>query len=378
MNDLLGSIVRPTMLLDAQRVRSNIQHMAAKAQRNGVRFRPHFKTHQSAEIGAWFRAAGVTAITASSLDMATYFADHGWHDITVAFPVNVREIDKINALAQRVRLHLLVENLAAVHFLATHLVAPVAAWMEVDAGYGRSGIPWHDQAAVIELAKAIVECDRLSLQGLLTHDGTTYRAAGIREIRDAYDLTVSRLEQARGWLMEQGYSDLELSIGDTPACSVLDDFSSIDEMRPGNFVFYDLMQLRIGSCTFQEVGMVVACPVVSIHPDRCEIVLYGGAVHLSKDHLQRADGSPDFGAVVRLDGAGWSAPVEGAWVSSLSQEHGLVRTTPEAFASLSTMVGVGGLLGIVPVHSCLTADLMKHYLTLDGQRIDMAQIPAAL
>ena len=89
-------IETPTALLNTSVVKRNIAAMAQKAQQNGVRFRPHFKTHQSATIGEWFRAEGVTAITASSVSMARYFADHGWHDITVAFPVNWREIDAIN------------------------------------------------------------------------------------------------------------------------------------------------------------------------------------------------------------------------------------------------------------------------------------------
>ena len=58
-------IVKPTMLLDERRVRANIARMAQRARDNGVRFRPHFKTHQSAQIGAWFREEGVTAITVS-------------------------------------------------------------------------------------------------------------------------------------------------------------------------------------------------------------------------------------------------------------------------------------------------------------------------
>ena len=33
-------------------------------------FRPHFKTHQSAEIGSWFRDFGVTRITVSSRESA--------------------------------------------------------------------------------------------------------------------------------------------------------------------------------------------------------------------------------------------------------------------------------------------------------------------
>ncbi len=205
MTAIYEAITTPTLLLDSARAQQNIARMAAKARRHRLRFRPHFKTHQSAGVGAWFRASGVTAITVSSVTMAHYFAAHGWDDITVAFPVNLREIARINDLAPRVRLHLLVENPAAVDFLARHLTAPVSVWIEVDAGYRRSGAPWQEGAALAALAKQIAACDRLALQGLLTHDGGTYAARSHAEIADAYMTTVNRLNHARSGLLESGF-----------------------------------------------------------------------------------------------------------------------------------------------------------------------------
>ena len=89
---LLDELERPTLLVNPVIAQQNIAFMAEKARRQGIRFRPHFKTHQSAAVGEWFRQVGVTAITVSSVDMALYFADHGWDDITIAFPVNIRQM----------------------------------------------------------------------------------------------------------------------------------------------------------------------------------------------------------------------------------------------------------------------------------------------
>jgi len=63
------------------------------------------------------------------------------------------------------------------------------------------------------------------------------------------------------------------------------------------------------------------------------------------------------------------------WVRSLSQEHGVVHAEKAAFAALTERIRVGDLLGVIPVHSCLTADLLKMYRTLDGERLTMAPIP---
>ena len=78
--------------------------MAEKARQSKVTFRPHFKTHQSIEIGSWFRDEGVQKITVSSVDMAEYFASDGWNDITIAFPLNIRQLPQIQELAGRINL----------------------------------------------------------------------------------------------------------------------------------------------------------------------------------------------------------------------------------------------------------------------------------
>jgi D-serine deaminase-like pyridoxal phosphate-dependent protein len=53
------NINKPTLVIDKAICMSNIQYMVEKAQKHHLKFRPHFKTHQSATIGNWFRDAGV-------------------------------------------------------------------------------------------------------------------------------------------------------------------------------------------------------------------------------------------------------------------------------------------------------------------------------
>jgi len=72
------SIKTPTFLINEAVAKKNIQVMVHKAKLNQIRFRPHFKTHQSAKIGNWYLDAGVRCIQASSVTMANYFAGAGW------------------------------------------------------------------------------------------------------------------------------------------------------------------------------------------------------------------------------------------------------------------------------------------------------------
>jgi len=365
---MLSDITRPTALLNEETARRNIARMAEKARRSGVRFRPHFKTHQSAAIGEWFRAEGVRAITVSSVSMARYFAAHGWRDILIAFPVNWREIDAINALAETISLHLLVESVETARFLSERLTAPVMVWLKVDTGYGRTGLRWDNLERLEAVAGAVESGRQMTLLGVLTHAGHSYQARSVAGLRSIFAATVGRIRVSRGALEQAGFGGLQTSVGDTPCCSVAEGLAGVDEVRPGNFVFYDMMQVQIGACQAEDVAVAVACPVVAVHPDDHKIVIYGGAVHLSKERLTLDDGTISYGAVALPDEQeGWGAPLPGCYVAGLSQEHGIIRASNKLLAEAR----IGDLLMVLPVHSCLTVDMLKEYRTLAGERIAM-------
>lgn len=367
---IFDQIQKPTFLLDEEVSKNNLHRISQRVKAAGVRFRPHFKTHQSAQIGEWFRAEGVTAIAVSSLDMAMFFAEHGWQDITLAFPVNLRQIDTINHLAARIHFGVLVESSESVNFLKEHLSAPVDIWIKVDTGYGRTGIAWDHLADFRDLASLIASSQNMKLAGFLTHGGQSYRAPSRDEVCRVYQESVNRINQVRDNLAAMGFGALQVSVGDTPAASLCNP-GRVDEMRPGNFIFYDAQQVQIGSCQYEDIAVAVACPVVARHPERNEIILNGGAIHLSADFLVEDDHRV-YGRVALPDGKKWGKPLAGAYVRSISQEHGVVRLE----ANDLQRVQVGELLCILPAHSCLTAQIMQEYLTLDGKRIQTMNRPA--
>jgi len=362
------------LLLNKARAIRNIETMINKATRNQVRFRPHFKTHQSAAIGAWFQERGVAAITVSSVDMARYFATHGWQDLTIAFPVNVREIDKINALAETITLNLLVEAEESVRFLGSRLMYPVKLWIKIDTGYHRTGLSWDHGEKIADLAGTIAEEKRLTFQGLLTHSGHSYKARSQQQVREIYADTVAKMQAARDGLRQAGFAHTEISIGDTPSCSIVEDFSGVDEIRPGNFVFYDATQLAIGSCSEEQSAVAVACPVGAKHQERQELIIYGGAVHLSKDVLVQSfefwGEKPMYGAIALPEDGGWGPILPNAYVAGISQEHGVVKVPQEIFEQ----VKVGDLAMVIPVHSCLTAHLLRKYMTHESEVLELADL----
>jgi len=109
----------------------------------------------------------------------------------------------------------------------------------------------------------------------------------------------------------------------------------------------------------------MACPVVNKNDSRREVVVHGGAIHFSKDYLEE-EGIRKYGKLVHLNEGGWSPSLEGCYLKSLSQEHGVVILSEEIYSQIQ----VGDLLGFLPPHSCLTADLMGGYLSTEGQHLN--------
>jgi len=345
---------RPTLLISRTKVERNIGRMLKKTKQSNTIFRPHFKTHQSVEVGELFRKRGINKITVSSVSMAELFAGHSWDDITIAFPVNLREIDKINKLSEKISLNLLTDSAYSTNQLDQSLKTKTGLFIEIDNGYHRSGL-LPEQIEEIDAIVSICEkSEFLEFKGFLTHAGNTYSAKGKAEIMTIMEDAKAKLIKLKQKYLKR-FPEIIISYGDTPSCSLADSFNVFDEVRPGNFVYYDVMQYHIGSCSHHDIAVAVACPVVSVYPHRNELVIYGGAVHLSKEYIAVDNNFKFYGYVVELTKNGWTEPIQGAYVSSLSQEHGIVKM-PEEFI---TRFKPGDILGILPIHSCLTADLMK-------------------
>lgn len=359
----LHHIYTPTLLVDETKTRNNIARMQAKAKNNAAVLRPHFKTHQSGVIGKWFRDYGIDRITVSSVGMAAYFAQHGWVDISIAFPVNLRELREINQLlSYGIRLNLLVESEEVVAVLANELAYTTGIFIKIDSGAGRSGIPLTQPDHILSLAQSIKHASRLELKGLLTHAGQSYRSMS----KDAlHALPVDTFQQMQALRTAIGKPELVLSWGDTPSCSILNELAGFDEWRAGNFVFYDLMQYHLGACSLSDIAVAMACPVVAVHPERDQLVIYGGSIHFSAEFIAADNDFRLYGYVVSLAEGAWLEPIAGAWLRSLSQEHGIVQL-PKGMAA---NYRVGELIGILPVHSCLTVNAMGAMRSLSGEEI---------
>ena len=78
-------------------------------------------------------------------------------------------------------------------------------------------------------------------------------------------------------------------------------------------------------------------------------------------------GGSIFGKLLNYRPPGWSPRPGSTYLTAISQEHGTVKMEPEQWENIR----LGELLAFHPVHSCLTANLMGKYTTLEGSLVSM-------
>jgi D-serine deaminase-like pyridoxal phosphate-dependent protein len=349
---MLTEISTPAFLVDRTVVQRNCTRMRDKAHASGVLFRPHVKTHKCVELGRLQHGGGIGPITVSTLAEAEHFADGGFRDITYAVPIAPAKLDRAAALARRLeRLSVLIDSEEAFRALEAYEF-PFDVFLKVDCGYHRAGVdPESPDSA--RLAMAMAASERMHFQGLLTHAGHSYHARDVEEIRRVAAEESSSLTRFRALLG----MDVVRSIGSTPTLAVAERFADCEEVRPGNYVFFDAFQATIGSCAREDVAVSVLTTVVGSYPERAALIVDAGALALSKD-LGPDHVDPRFGYGLVCDLDLQPLPMR---LAALSQEHGSIESRIH--------VPVGTRLRILPNHSCLTAAMYERYHVVEGSSV---------
>jgi len=345
----------PALLLDVDVLDGNLRWMADRTAALGVALRPHIKSHKCIEIGQRQRALGARGVTVSTLAEAAAFAEHGFDDITWAFPLSPGRAAELRPLADRVTLRLVVDSPAAIDAVE-RLDMPLHVWLEVDCGYHRVGVDPASPGAVA-LAARLAAAPTLTFDGILSHSGHAYAGPTRAEVRRAAEEERDTMASFAAALAERGIAAPGVSVGSTPALSVIDHLEGMTEARPGNYAFYDYTQVVLGSCGVRNCAMTVLATVVSSQPGATHSVTDAGALALSKDTGHPAAPVRTMGEVFANYAAGALDP--DIRLTAISQEHG----------KLSAALPVGSRVRILPNHACLTAACFDAYHVVQGDDV---------
>ncbi len=355
----------PALLLDHDRVRRNAARIGERVRALGARLRPHVKTHKSIEVARLQVEGGFRGLTVSTLAEARAFAAHGFDDITYAVPIERGKFDAACAIARDgVRLGVLTDDPAVPGPLAEaarRSGVTLDVYVKVDCGYHRAGVD-PDGPLLPELAHRIGERTSLRFAGLLTHAGHAYHAPDVAAVRAIASEERDVMRAAAARLTASGITVPVLSVGSTPTVAHVEHLDGIHEVRAGNYAFYDVTQVALGSCRPEDCVLSVLTAVIRRDATRGSVLVDAGAIALSKDRGPvELDPDAGYGRVLSLEGEDL-----GLRVTGVSQEHGSIAVREPA---LLDRLAVGTRLRILVNHSCLTAAQHAEYVVHSGTRV---------
>ena len=360
----------PSALIDLKRLKINTERMIHSAQTLGVKLRPHVKTHKTLD-GARYQTQDHFGggITVSTLAEAEFYGEHGFQDVTYAVPLTPNKVKRALQLSRRIpAFQVLIDSLEMGQILGqmcSEQQQHLSVLIKIDCGYGRAGLRPTDPN-LLTLAQHLHTDSWIHFEGLLTHAGHSYSCRNVEEIKEVAREEYHKMIQARDALHAKGIPTPTVSLGSTPTAtvfpSIFDSLEGITEMRPGNYIFFDLFQASIGSCKIEEIALSVLSEVIAYYPHRNEILIDAGALALSKDLGAHQGDDALFGRVCTVDYQEYSH----LSLIGLSQEHGKIKVA-SGFDWSQIQIGIP--LRILPNHSCLVSALYDRLYVVEGEDV---------
>jgi D-serine deaminase-like pyridoxal phosphate-dependent protein len=319
----------PALLVDLPRLYRNLAQMAEICGQRGTVLRPHAKSHKSRGLMQLQLESGAAGITVSKLDEAVALSTAGGcRDVFLAYPI-ASELKAARAmkLARDVNLTLSVDTIAGAGIInqaATEAGVAVRVLIEIDCGLARCGIKPEDAEDVA---------------GVFTHAGHAYAASSREELRSIAEQEVKEVVQAASGAARGGAEVRVISVGSTPTVLTnVDALEKVSELRPGNYLFKDRMQIALGVAAVDECALSVLTTVVSTSTGHA--VIDAGSKTLGLDK-----GAHGNDALV-----GYGLDPESGWiVNRLSEEHGVISDGASRYR-------VGDVLRLIPNHACVVTD----------------------
>jgi D-serine deaminase-like pyridoxal phosphate-dependent protein len=368
----------PCLLVDRNRLEANLLSMQRKADAEQVNLRPHTKTHKSINLARRQVELGSHGVTVAKVGEAEVYAGAGIRDIRIAnIIIGEEKYARILRLMDSTPISFCVDTMegakrASDWFSDRDRVADVL--VEVDSGYGRCGVRWDDPES-ISFYRAVSDLPGLSIKGILTHAGHAYNGPESEdESKEAALVRVSSEERdhmlafacmlANGGLVHPD-TGFEISVGSTPSMRHFENREAngfrITEIRPGNYVFNDRIQVGLGVANWKQCALTVMATVISRHrhSDGSErLFLDAGKKVFTSDTAGSMSG---YGAI--LYNPATMEPLPHANITGLSEEHGWVRVHG------GSTLSVGDRVRVVPNHACVVVNTHRAMHVIDGSEV---------
>lgn len=340
----------PAVLVDLDVAKSNIERFQDYAVRNGLKVRPHIKTHKLPELAAMQLAAGAIGITCQKVSEAEAMiaGSAAITDVLITYNIiGAEKLAQLKDLARTVKLSVVADSQAVVEGLSATFAdeaQPLTVLVECDTGANRCGVASPEVAQ--SLAAYIDAAPGLVFGGLMTYPPAGGEASVERFMRDAKSL-----------IEAQGIAVPVISSGGTPSMMHAAEAPVTTEYRPGTYIYNDRSLVMRGVTTWDDCALTVLSTVVSV-PAPNRAIIDAGSKTLTSDLL----GLTGYGHVLGRDDIA---------IDQLSEEHGRL------VSSGAIGLKVGDKVRIVPNHACVVTNLVDSVFVVGAGRDAPVAIPVA-
>ena len=359
----LPSIDTPALLIDLDIVARNLERMQEKANNYGVALRPHIKTHKIPELAQLQMRLGARGITAAKVSEAEVMAAAGIKNIFVANQIVTKEkLNRLAALSKETSISIGVDSVAAAAKLSEVFAASglsIEYLIEVNSGLNRCGVLPGKEA--VELFQAVATLPSLRFKGIFTHAGQVYGAGSLSEVKEVSRHESIIMAETAQAFAEVGTSPDIVSVGSTPTMKVWQGHEAVNEIRPGNYIFHDAIQMSLGAATLEECALSIVATVIS-RPASARAVIDAGSKAFSSDKgAHGKEMASGFGLLLGKK----------ATLDRLSEEHGILTLDPKVD------LDIGDKVRIIPNHACAVMNLFdRAYGIRNGEMVQEFKIAA--
>ena len=354
----ITDLATPAVLVDLEILERNIKEVADAVRGHGKELWPMVKTHKSLEIAQMQQNAGASGFLCGTMEEAEMLVGRGgFKEIMLAYPVaDEQNLQRCVKLCEKANLIFRVdsEETASLMSEAFEKAGKSADYViKIDVGVHRFGV---EPKKAGELVKALSKYKNLNLLGISTHPGHVYSSKSQEELKKDTLEALESLHKAYEDLRVSGYDLKMITVGSTPSfqCDIEDGL--VTHVHPGNYVYYDAMQVALGIVPLERCALTVLVAVISRPRDRNVAAINAGVKVFSRDvggHETKV-----------VKGYGIVKGYPKAIVTLLSEEVGLIDIQEEPDMK------VGAKVEIIPNHSCV---VNNHTSYLIGHRAGIVE-----
>lgn len=354
----------PSLLIDKDIMIENIEAMQKKADDYKLNFRPHTKTHKMPYLAKLQIEKGAKGIAVAKVDEAEVMAENGIDDIFIANEiVGIEKLGKIKELSKKIKISFGVDSIEQIDIVHRVFDSKYKAdvLIEIEIGENRSGVI--EEEDFIKLLKHIESKDSINLKGIFSHDGHSYKAKDMDDLKCIYQEGQKRTLSFKDIAEDLGFKMEIVSIGSNPP--FLFDFGvmeGITEMRIGTYIFMDVAQGNALG-TYENCAATVLASVIS-KPTAERVILDVGAKGLT---MQKRD----IG-ICKTEGLGYIKASKDVHIAGVFDEHAIIYDK-----DFRDKVSIGDKVEIIPNHICPVTNLYdKAYLVSENRVIEEINILA--